>query len=140
MSLLRYAMDMSPRGEAARKALARTRVPVWRDDLGREWRVPQILGRLKFRVPCAQALRRFVFIRDNFTCQKCGIRPESIPVDYDGKEAVIVALDRLGCTCIVMDHIVSRRNGGGHHPRNLQTLCDPCNARKANLVDRVART
>lgn len=32
-----------------------------------------------------------------------------------------------------------RRNGGSHHPSNLQCLCDPCNARKAGLVDSKGR-
>lgn len=36
---------------------------------------------------------------------------------------------------LVADHVVSRRNGGSHHPDNLQALCQRCNARKAALVD-----
>jgi 5-methylcytosine-specific restriction endonuclease McrA len=33
------------------------------------------------------------------------------------------------------DHIVSRRNGGSHHPDSLRVLCDSCNAAKTGLVD-----
>lgn len=84
----------------------------WTDDAGREWRVPEIRGRLKSRIPSHRALREFVIRRDGGACRTCG------------------STERL-----VADHIVSRRNGGTHHPTNLQCLCDPCNARKAGLVD-----
>lgn len=88
---------------------------IWTDHLGKTWTVPQVRGRLKFnRSARNRALREFVFHRDGYRCKHCGSTD----------------LIRL-----VPDHIVSRRNGGSHHPDNLQTLCDPCNARKANLVD-----
>lgn len=88
----------------------------WVDQQGTRRRVPQIRGRLKFRIPSHRALRDFVFARDEYRCKTC---------------------DPLK---LVPDHIISRRNGGAHHPDNLQTLCDSCNARKANLVDaKVAR-
>jgi 5-methylcytosine-specific restriction endonuclease McrA len=83
----------------------------WIDHNGKEWKVPQIKGRLKFRIPSHRALRDYVMYRDKH-CLCCG------------------SLENL-----VADHIVSRRNGGLHHPDNLQVLCDSCNARKANLVD-----
>lgn len=84
----------------------------WTDHLGRDWVVPQIKGRLKMRIPSHRALREFVIHRDGGRCKHCG------------------SVDRL-----VADHIVSRRNGGAHHPSNLQCLCDSCNARKAATVD-----
>jgi len=85
----------------------------WIDTDGRQWVVPQIRGRLKPGT-CAghAALRSFVIRRDGGKCKACG------------------STDRL-----VADHIVSRRNGGSHHPSNLQCLCDSCNARKSALVD-----
>jgi 5-methylcytosine-specific restriction endonuclease McrA len=88
----------------------------WTDHLGRTWKVPQIKGRLK-PGKCAghAALRDFVIHRDGGACKSCGTTHR-----------------------LVADHIVSRRNGGTHHPKNLQCLCDGCNARKANLVDRKA--
>jgi 5-methylcytosine-specific restriction endonuclease McrA len=81
--------------------------------MGRSWIVPTIRGRLKSRIPAHRALREFVIHRDNYTCQHCG------------------ALDDL-----IADHIVSRRNGGAHHPDNMQCLCQSCNSRKAATVDR----
>lgn len=83
----------------------------WTDHLGRRWKVPTILGRLKMRIPCHRALRDFVIARDR-VCQWCGT-----PEDP------------------VADHIVSRRNGGAHHPGNLQALCQKCNSRKVGLID-----
>lgn len=86
----------------------------WVDHNGRSWIVPQIKGRLKMCIPAHNALREFILHRDNYTCRHCGNQ------------------DRLR---LVADHIVSRRNGGSHHPDNMQCLCGSCNARKAGLVD-----
>lgn len=88
----------------------------WTDHLGRSWLVPQILGRLRCgKCPGHRALREFVIFRDGSRCRACGVD------------------DPLK---LIADHIVSRRNGGSHHPDNLQCLCESCNARKSNLVDR----
>lgn len=88
----------------------------WTDHHGRAWKVPQIKGRLKpGKCPGHRALREFVIYRDG-CCKHCG-----------------------SIESLVADHIVSRRNGGSHHPSNLQCLCDPCNARKAGLVDSKGR-
>lgn len=87
----------------------------WVDHHGQHWIVPQIKGRLKCgKIPCHAALREFVLHRDGYKCVKCG---ESRRVE------------------LVPDHIISRRNGGSHHPRNLQCLCRSCNSRKAGFVD-----
>lgn len=93
---------------------AKAEPKVWTDHLGRTWKVPQILGRLK-PGKCAghAALREFVIHRDGGVCRHCRAS--------DG---------------LVADHIVSRRNGGSHHPSNLQCLCQACNSRKSVLVDR----
>ena len=84
----------------------------WTDHNGNQWIVPQIKGRLKMRIPAHRALREFVIVRDGGECRWRG------------------SADNL-----VADHIVSRRNGGSHHPSNMQCLCDSCNARKAGLID-----
>jgi 5-methylcytosine-specific restriction endonuclease McrA len=83
---------------------------------------------LKFgRVGLHAALRVYVYVRDNFQCKRCGCRCSSPPAEYDGRLALVTDDNVL----LVIDHIVSIRGGGSHHPANLQTLCDPCNARKA---------
>lgn len=84
----------------------------WTDHLARQWIVPQIKGRLRFRIPSHQALREFVLHRDGHRCRRCGSSDRPVP-----------------------DHILSRRNGGRHHPDNLQCLCSSCNSRKANVED-----
>lgn len=104
----------------------------WVDHLGRRWRVSTTCGRIKYRSPGRLALRAFIFQRDNFTCQHCGVKAINVPDNYDGAQALGVERG----WCLLVDHIVSRRNGGSHHPDNLQTLCDSCNARKAATVDR----
>ena len=86
----------------------------WIDHNGTSWIVPQILGCLKMRIPAHAALRDFVIHRDNYTCKICG------------------STDR---NALVAAHIVSRRNGGAHHPSNMQCLCQSCNSRKAGLID-----
>ena len=93
-----------------------TEPETWVDQHGRVWKVPQILGRLK-PGKCAghAALREFVILRDGNKCKRCGCTD---PIK------------------LVADHVVSRRNGGSHHPDNLQCLCHSCNSRKANMEDR----
>lgn len=86
----------------------------WIDHNGKKWPTLRIIGRIKYRYPAAHALREFVFQRDNFTCADCGTTDQMT---------------------LLLDHIVSRRCGGSHHPRNLRTLCDRCNSRKVGLVD-----
>lgn len=61
-------------------------------------------------------LREFVIRRDGGRCRSCG------------------ATDDL-----IADHIVSRRNGGSHHPDNMQCLCQSCNSRKSAVVDSKGR-
>ena len=86
----------------------------WTDHTGKSWRLPNTIGRLRpHQIECHAALRTFVFTRDSYMCRKCR---------RDGE--------------LVVDHIVSWRNGGTHHPDNLQTLCKPCNDRKARYHDR----
>jgi 5-methylcytosine-specific restriction endonuclease McrA len=106
---------------------------VWTDHEGRPWKVPTTKKRLKFsKVRSHAALRAFVFQRDAFTCAKCGVKPVVIPEVFTGETTVSLPGKHW---CLVMDHIVSRRNGGPHHPSNLQTMCDSCNAQKVGLVD-----
>jgi len=59
------------------------------------------------KTSAGRVLRRYILMRDNNTCRVCGEYP---------------ALD--------VDHIITRRYGGTHHPRNLQALCWTCNSRK----------
>jgi 5-methylcytosine-specific restriction endonuclease McrA len=92
---------------------AKVRARFWTDPQGRPRAVPTILGRLKpGRIPLHRDLRAFVLARDGNRCRRCG------------------SIENL-----VADHILSRRNGGSHHPENLQALCDRCNAAKVGRFD-----
>lgn len=88
--------------------------PSWTDQHGRVWKTPTILGRLKTSIPSHAALKAFVIWRDGGRCRQCGCSDEAQ---------------------LVADHIRSRRNGGAHHPDNMQCLCERCNARKSSLID-----
>lgn len=109
----------------------------WTDQHGRQWPVPTVSSyrRLDFRVRAHAALRSFVFQRDGYACRDCGAQPKAVPDNYDGRFTLWLS----GGTYMVVDHVVSACRGtdGGHchHPSNLQTLCDRCNARKCALVD-----
>ena len=81
------------------------------DHLGRSWKIPECNGRLKMSIPSHRALRSFILARDG-SCKQCGRNED-----------------------LVADHIISRRNGGDHHPDNLQALCQSCNSRKSGLID-----
>lgn len=107
----------------------------WVDESGVSRRVPTTRGRLNFGLPSHRAIRKFVMERDHFSCQDCGIAADRTPEEYDGSFAPRI---RGGDRYLVIDHICSKHAGGDgytHHPSNLQTLCDGCNARKRNLVD-----
>lgn len=104
----------------------------WIDHNGRRWPTPTIRGRLKFKIPLHAALRVFVFVRDNFTCDECGVRPARPPRLYTGRNAIGLPRRR---GCLVMDHVLARANGGSHHPSNLRTKCRVCNTKKAGAVD-----
>lgn len=86
-------------------------VRMWVDHHGMVWKLPACTGKLHCsKIPSHRALRAFVLWRDK-VCKWCGSSKD-----------------------LVADHIVSRRNGGAHHPDNLQALCQSCNSKKSGLV------
>lgn len=88
--------------------------PTWTDHNGKTWRVPGIKDRLRpWQIPGHAALKAHVICRDGGRCVQCGYGDD-----------------------LVVDHIVSRRNGGMHHPDNLRALCKSCNDAKSNYEDR----
>jgi 5-methylcytosine-specific restriction endonuclease McrA len=85
----------------------------WTDQHGKRWKVSQTIGRLRCgQNPGHRALREYVIFRDGGKCKWCGATSD-----------------------LIADHITSRRNGGSHHPDNLQCLCQSCNSRKVGLID-----
>lgn len=75
-----------------------------------EWLFPP------FNMPISNKRRFAVFNRDNFTCQYCGKKPPEVVLQ--------------------VDHIVSRKDGGGDDDMNLVTSCFACNnGKSATSVD-----
>lgn len=77
----------------------------------REFRIPSVirLHRLIKRPrPRVRLTRREVFVRDQFTCQYCGITTHNLTVD----------------------HVVPRHRGGTHAWENVVSACQACNHRK----------
>lgn len=62
---------------------------------------------------------RAIFIRDNFTCQNCGLHPMRDDKPW------LPDISQLEC-----DHIRPIAKGGKTEMNNLQTLCKDCNRRK----------
>ena len=58
--------------------------------------------------PKARLTRREIFLRDNYTCQYCGIRSKDL----------------------TLDHVIPRHRGGKHTWENLVSACRNCNHRK----------
>lgn len=91
--------------------MARESPSVWTDRLGVVRRVPP---EVRASREGEGALVEFVMDRDRRRCVACGAENE----DY-----------------LVIDHVLSAKNGGSNHPSNLQVLCVGCNSMKASQVD-----
>jgi ATP adenylyltransferase len=61
------------------------------------------------------ATTRYMILKRDKICQLCGNTKNDAPLE--------------------VDHIVPRSKGGTNDPKNLQTLCRPCNQGKSNLDD-----
>lgn len=61
--------------------------------------------------------RREIFVRDNYTCQYCGLRSRDLTVD----------------------HVMPKHRGGRHAWENLVSACKSCNHRKGGKTPEEAR-
>lgn len=99
--------------DTAAGLLAKLAPPTWTDHEGRTWQTPRTRNALNAtRSAGHRALKNHVLRRDGERCAWCKSS------DY---------LD--------VDHVVSLRCGGAHHPANLRALCRSCNATKGAVVD-----
>jgi len=67
--------------------------------------------------PKARLTRKEIFVRDNYTCQYCGVRSKDLTID----------------------HVVPRHRGGKHTWENLVSACRACNHRKGGKTMEEAR-
>lgn len=88
------------------------------------WRESQCLAGFYNYWYKVAAFKRAVFIRDDFTCVRCGSRPSREDKPW------LPQLSRLHC-----DHIVPLSRGGGTNMENLQTLCAACNLKKGSRTE-----
>tara|TARA_R110000868_G_scaffold135_2_gene1378 strand:+ start:152 stop:523 length:372 start_codon:yes stop_codon:yes gene_type:complete len=106
------------------------RVTIWNDGV-RDWILPKPGRKLSPSKRSGHAaLRRHVMIRDNFTCQSCGLFGAEYDESYTGKWAAYCG-EGIDCKPLHIDHISPRCCSGSNHPDNLQALCVSCNSRKA---------
>ena len=71
---------------------------------------PKFSDKKHYMTKSWKATRHEVLLRDGFCCQACR-------KVVQGRDAQI-------------DHIISRKDGGGDMPSNLQVLCASCHAKK----------
>jgi 5-methylcytosine-specific restriction endonuclease McrA len=69
--------------------------------------------------------KRIVFLRDNFTCQLCKIKPT-----WTNNYGLVLP----DLTKLAIDHIHPVAKGGKTEFSNLQCLCRPCNYKKSDKV------
>lgn len=78
------------------------------------------------------ALRRLVFMRDDFTCRWCGTRAR--------QREPWEQIDPAHPAPFQLDHIVPHSAGGCDHAHNLRVLCRGCNEWRSNFAsDHYAR-
>lgn len=83
----------------------------WIDTKGVERAIPSLKYPLT-KTTNGRILHQYILERDDVTCRICGAQYQAF------------------VTYLNVDHIITRRHGGTHHPRNLQTVCDKCNKEK----------
>lgn len=79
--------------------------------------VIRLLYLIKRAHPVAKLTRKEVFMRDDYTCQYCGVRSHDL----------------------TLDHVIPRHRGGQHHWENLVSACKGCNHRKGGRLPEEAR-
>jgi hypothetical protein len=70
--------------------------------------------------------KRVIFVRDNFTCQACRVKPTWI----NEHGVILPDLNKLA-----VDHIYPFAKGGKTEISNLQCLCRKCNSRKRDKLE-----
>ena len=91
----------------------------------------------------ANRLRHQIYVRDNYTCQYCGVVAHKILLwNNVNKKGEVLKGQGLHADAwvsegkiLTLDHIIPSCFGGTKDPNNLQTLCDTCNGEKDNRIE-----
>jgi hypothetical protein len=77
------------------------------------------------RPPIPPTVRAAVYVRDDWTCQLCGLRiPPTLPEHLSGQRAPATS----DGTDLTLDHRVPFSLGGPDTVENLRAACRPCNS------------
>jgi 5-methylcytosine-specific restriction endonuclease McrA len=88
--------------------------------IDQDYRAPSVIrlaALIRRPRPQVKLTRREIFIRDNYTCQYCGIQTRDL----------------------TLDHVMPRSRKGGHSWENLVSACKTCNHRKGGKTAQEAR-
>lgn len=93
-----------------------------------------VMKRVIERTIVSQRNRYRVYLRDDFTCQKCKYRAEySLKASYHIERATWKFYLR-DWNPLTIDHIFPVSKGGKNHVDNYQTMCQKCNQEKADII------
>jgi 5-methylcytosine-specific restriction endonuclease McrA len=89
----------------------------------------------QYRKKLTRGAREFIYERDNWTCQLCGLAFDK-NTRWRNEIGYAPSLSNVPghrfWVLLEIDHIVPIRHGGTHDPNNLRALCQPCNSRKGH--------
>lgn len=83
----------------------------------------------KHRAKISEGLRVRVYVRDNYTCQYCGLVFEP-DTTWNGETGAPVLRGVEPLTFLELDHVHPLALGGDNSFDNLRAACTPCNKRK----------
>lgn len=81
---------------------------------------------IKWWTDSVPKFKRVVYIRDDFTCQMCGLKPRTLNEHK---------IDMPDLTQLAIDHIHPVARKGETDISNLQVLCRKCNAKKWAYIE-----